>query len=162
MDSTYDFTGLGIPYEGTSLLNRPAGWNYALHKHLCFEFTLVIKDASSITIDEKEHILTRGMVTPVPPGIYHIQQSKAGFRRLGIWLSSYPEDSLIKILSSNINYPLIATIPYFLEFIPAIEEHLHFQTLLSTQKLRNILENILLCCVDHVKKQDKTRSFGEN
>jgi len=144
-----------------SFCARLKGWYSPLHRHPVFEFTLVIDGKASIIVDEKEYILTRGMVSLVPPEFPHIQKSKGGHQRLGFLMASEPEDALIKILTSYIRYPVIANIPHLLEFIPEIEEYLHLQTIVSIQKIRNILERILLCCVDHVKKQDRNQAFCE-
>ena len=159
----------GPNFRYLSLCVRPPGWRSpgdngqktGLHRHDAFEFTLVIDGKASVTVDEKEYILTPGMVSLVPPEFPHIQESKGGHRRLGMLVTLDPEKAMLKILSNHITYPVIANIPHLLEFIPEIEEYTSLQTMVNIQKIRHILEGMLLSCVDHVKKQDKNQLFYE-
>ena len=68
---------------------------------------------------------------------------------------------MVKILTSHISYPLIAYIPDLLEFIPEVEGYFHQKTIVSIQKFRIILARMLLCCLDHVREQDRNQVFCE-
>ena len=153
--------GLGVPYEVLSLLYRPPGWIAPLHHHHGFEFTLVIDGEASIIIDEKEYTLTRGMTCLTPPEIPHVLVTKDGYKRLSIKMETAPEDALIRILTSNISGNVIAAIPQLLEFVDEIGEYLRLQTMIAIQKIRNRLEQMLICCVEAEKKQDHYSAFHE-
>jgi len=151
----------GFPYDNAGFCLRQKGWCDPLHQHSAFEITLVTNGTASVTFDDKEHFLSQGMISLIPPGYPHIQATKGGHRRLGFSLMLDNEAPIIQLLYNCFSTPFIAYIPELLEFVLELEEHFQLKTLASIHKIRNILECIVLRCIDQVKKQDKNQSFYE-
>ena len=155
-------TGLEAPYREFNFYCRPPFWDLPLHRHSFFQFLLVISGELSITIDQEEAILSRGMVSLIPPEVAHSFKSKGGYRQFGINLTStVPEDAMIRILTSHVNNSEVITIPILLDYLPEIEDCTNSQTVVSIQKIRNRLELMLLTCVDMLKKREGSQVFRE-
>ena len=161
VDFGQSLTGLDAPFGDFNFYFRPPAWNMAVHRHPFFQFLLVIDGELSIFIDGNEDVLTRGMISIIPPEVPHGLKTVGGYRQFGINLISAPENTLIRILTSNVDVPVVLNIPRLLEFIPEIEDCSRLQTMVSIQKIRNRFEYILLYCVDMLKKQDDSQAFRE-
>ena len=155
-------TGLDSPYVDFNFFTRPKNWDMLLHKHLFFQFLLVIEGELYIITENEEVILKRGMVSIIPPDVLHSLKTHNGYKQFGINLGSNAgEDRLIKILSGNLNVPVVLNMPGLLDYLPEIEDCSRLQTMVSIQKIRNRLEYMLLTCIETIKKQDSDQAFRE-
>ncbi|MCL2319144.1 MAG: helix-turn-helix domain-containing protein [Treponema sp.] len=153
---------MDTPYGDFNFFSRPSHWTMTMHKHPFFQFLLVISGDLKIITGQSETLLERGMVSIIPPEVPHNLMSEAGYNQFGINLiSDAPEDSLIKILTSYIDAPVIINNPGLLDLLPEIEDCARLQTMVSIQKIRNRLEYMLLNCVEMIKRQDTNQAFRE-
>jgi|GEM_PF-6682419 len=154
-------TGLETPYEEFNFYYRPPGWKRVMHRHTFFQFLLVIDGDLSITIDERTDLLTRGMISLIPPEIPHFLITEKGYHQFGINFFTDPKDPLIRILYANIKVPAVINMPRLLDNLAEIENCTRLQTMVSIQKIRNRFENMILTCVDMLNKQDDDQAFQE-
>jgi AraC-like DNA-binding protein len=157
-------TGLDAPYGDFNFLIRPPGWILAQHRHRFFQFLLVLSGKLLLLTGEagEPSVLTRGMVSLIPPGTPHTLRTETGYGQFGInTVSDAKEEGLIRILTTHITEPVILTIPVLLDLIPEIEDCARLQTMISIQKIRNRLEYMILSCADALKKQDGMQAFRE-
>jgi len=154
-------TGLDIPYRDFNFFYRPSGWSMAEHRHAFFQFLLVTDGSLLLNTVKHNDTLTRGMVSIIPPEYPHSLETKSGYHQFGINLTTAPDDTLIKILTSQINNPVVISLPQLLVFLPEIEDCTRLQTMVSIQKIRNRLEYMLLYCVEMLNKQDSGQAFRE-
>jgi AraC-like DNA-binding protein len=169
MDIGQSLTGLDRPYGDFNFFTRPSGWIMARHRHQFFQFLLVLSGDLLLATgqDEVLAVLSRGMVSLIPPGIPHSLKTETGYSQFGI--NTVPggtvpdgnDEGLIRILSTHITSPVILTIPMLLDLIPEIEDSARLQTMISIQKIRNRLEYMILSCVEALKKQDGPQAFRE-
>jgi AraC-like DNA-binding protein len=162
-DIGQSLTGLDTPYGDINFLIRPPQWRMSLHQHVFFQFLLVTSGELSIIDDpgEAPSKLSRGMVSIIPPGIFHNLETREGYRQFGINLIADPGDRLIKILTTHVTSPVVINMPLLLDLIPEIEDCTRLQTIVAIQKIRNRMEYILLACVDMLEKQDNAQAFRE-
>jgi len=162
LEMGYVFTGMDIPYQYIYYFNRPPGWNMPVHRYPFFLFHFVISGDLSITIDQKETILTRNMVAIIPPLVQHSLKTVDGYSQFGFNIVPVNEDTLVKVLTSQIDKLFIMNIPKLLDFLPEIADCACLQTVVSIQEIRNRLEYMLLYCVKMLIKQDGKQAFREN
>lgn len=139
------------PYQEVNFYNRAQNWFMPEHHHTYYQFIWVIDGTLLFTIGGEEYTLTRGKICITPPLQPHSLRSTTGYCQFGINLQT-PKDTkgMIGLLDAYIPDFIIIDYSHNLDLLPVLEKESRGFTKLSKIKIANILDGIIVACVEMI------------
>jgi len=150
-DTGYLITALPEPYYEVNFYNRHENWTMDEHEHTYYQFIFVINGILLFHIGGDEYPLKRGQLCVIPPHNPHSLKTTTGYYQLGINLQPEKDSKgLIGLLESYIQEFTVFEHRDLLQMLPSLEKECKELTRLSKFKAANLLDELLVSCVENV------------
>jgi AraC-like DNA-binding protein len=139
------------PYGELNFYTRGESWSMGEHHHSYYQFIFVIDGTLLFTTHGEEYTLKRGQICITPPFQAHSLRSTTGYYQLGFNLQTEKDvRGMIGLLDAYINDFIIIDDNNFLDSLPMLEKECREFTKLSKIKIANILDSLLISCVEMI------------
>ena len=146
--------GLPTPYIRINQLHR-GPFTMKSHSHPFWQLILVTDGQLCIKTGSDTSTLCAGTMHILPPGWEHTLTSPDGYSQLGIDLNeTCDERGLIPLLQQNFPQPSNVCIKQLLSLAEKISEEQHRGTALSSARLINLSDSLILCCLETPQSPD--------